>query len=101
MPERGNRPAPAVTICVPTIGRTATLAATLDSIRAQSFPDYEVLILDNASVAGAQDIIRRFANNDDRISVLRVDHRIPMFDNFQRGVDQARGRYVTFFHDDD
>jgi glycosyltransferase involved in cell wall biosynthesis len=92
---------PIVTVCVPTIGRAVTLKRTLDSLTKQEFADYEVLILDNASGPEAEDDIRTYAAEDHRASVLRSPVRLPMFDNFQRGVDAASGRYLTFFHDDD
>jgi glycosyltransferase involved in cell wall biosynthesis len=59
------------------------------------------LILDNASGPDAEREIRKYAAEDRRASVLRAPVRLAMFDNFQRGVDAASGRYLTFFHDDD
>jgi hypothetical protein len=44
---------PKVTILVPTIGRVEYLSATRASIAAQTFGDYEVLVLDNASPEAA------------------------------------------------
>jgi len=88
-------------VCVPTIGQRKTLGAALQSLKAQTYPDYEALILDNSTTLEAQQEIGRFAAGDKRVSVLRSETRLPMFSNFQRGLDAARGRYVAFFHDDD
>jgi glycosyltransferase involved in cell wall biosynthesis len=92
---------PLVTICVPTIGRTATLGATLRSVSRQSYTDCEVLLLDNAAPAEGRELLDAYARSDPRARILRSSSRLAMFDNFQRGVDAASGRYVTFFHDDD
>jgi glycosyltransferase involved in cell wall biosynthesis len=92
---------PLVTVCVPTIGRTVTLAATLSSLARQSYADCEILLLDNAAPADAASLLDAFARTDPRATVLRSPNRLDMFENFQRGVDAASGRYLTFFHDDD
>ena len=92
---------PTVTVCVPTIGRTHTLRSTLASLHAQSYPNYEVIILDNASPPDTQDEISTYLKTEPRARVLRSGVRLPMFDNFQRGVDAASSRYLAFFHDDD
>ena len=77
------------------------LLETIRSIRHQELDDYEVLVLDNASPPDAREAIAEYAASDRRVMVLQSTNRIDMFDNFQRGADGARGRYVTFFHDDD
>ena len=92
---------PTVTVCVPTIGRTATLRATLESLKRQTYSNYEVLVLDNATEPDARKEISRYVAGEERASVLRSPVRLPMFDNFQRGIDAASGRYLAFFHDDD
>ncbi len=77
------------------------MEAALDSLAKQTYANCQVLILDNASPADAQASIARLAESRPGWSVMRSDARIPMFENFQRGVDAAGGRYVTFLHDDD
>lgn len=94
-------PAPKVTICVPTIGRLEFLPAVKASISAQTRGDFEVLVLDNASPEGVRDDLDAWAREDARVRVLRVDERVPMWENFNRGVLGARGEYVAFCHDDD
>jgi glycosyltransferase involved in cell wall biosynthesis len=101
VPEVQPNLEPAITVCVPTIGRTSTLRTTLESLKAQSYSNYEVLLLDNASPPDTQEEISRYVRTEPRASVLRSTVRLPMFDNFQRGVDAASGRYLSFFHDDD
>jgi glycosyltransferase involved in cell wall biosynthesis len=93
--------APLVTVCIPTIGRTATLVQTLASATRQRYPNQEVLVLDNASGPEGRAVIDAYLTREPRARLLRSERRLPMFDNFARGIDAARGRYVTFFHDDD
>jgi glycosyltransferase involved in cell wall biosynthesis len=93
--------APVVSICVPTIGRVEYLPEVEASLSAQTFRDFEVLVLDNESPAEAEWQIRGWAERDPRVRVLRVSPRVPMFENFRRGIVATRGKYVTFCHDDD
>lgn len=92
---------PLVTVCVPTIGRSGFLRHTLEALKAQTYQDYEVLVLDNACPEDARQLLDGFAKEDPRVRVLRADERIPVFANFNRGIRAAAGEYVVFFHDDD
>lgn len=93
--------APLVTILVPTIGRMHYLPRVVESVRAQTFGDYEVLVLDNDSPEPARSFIDEWAAKEPRVRVMRCSPRLPMFENFDRGVRAARGKYTTFMHDDD
>jgi glycosyltransferase involved in cell wall biosynthesis len=86
---------------MPTIGRTEYLASALGSLGQQTLTSYELLLLDNASGPEAKAIIGPFVASHPNARVLRVEERVPMFANFNRGVREARGEYVIFFHDDD
>lgn len=96
----GSR-APLITVCVPTIGRLEYIFQTLDSLRKQTLQNYELLILDNGSDQSAANKLVAYAATDPKARILRSEERLPMFRNFNRGLAAARGRYVTFFHDDD
>jgi glycosyltransferase involved in cell wall biosynthesis len=95
-----NQPA-LVTVCVPTTGRLGYLELALDSLARQTYRNREILILDNGSPSPAQEVLAGFvaANPDARI--LRADERVPMFANFNRGIAEAKGEFIVFFHDDD
>lgn len=99
--NHGERPEPLVTVCIPTIGRTRYLERTLDSLRAQTYRNIEVLVLDNASPPDSDEALTRFVRTIPGARRLRVDQRLPMFANFNRGLAEAKGAYVVFFHDDD
>lgn len=100
-PLRSGVTTPLVTICVPTVGRVAYLPQTLKCIEDQTYPNIEVIILDNASPAAARDLLQHWAIRRSNAQVLRSDQRQAMFRNFNRGLEAAAGDYITFFHDDD
>ncbi len=50
---------PAVSICISTYNRKAYLGQTLESIRAQTYQDYEIVIVDDGSTDGTEEMIRQ------------------------------------------
>src|SRR4051794_28674031 len=86
-----NMSGPLVTVCVPTIGRGEMLEETLTSLQQQTYAHLEILLLDNAVSDSDQLILKRFAESDTRARILRSDQRLPMFENFNRGVRAAQG----------
>jgi glycosyltransferase involved in cell wall biosynthesis len=73
----------------------------LDSILNQAFNDIEVIISDNGSQDGTQEICRRYADKDDRISYHRViKNRGPAW-NFNTSYQKAKGEYLKWMAHDD
>lgn len=95
-------PAPAVSVCVPTFNGAQYLPETLASIRAQTFSDYEVLIVDDQSTDDTVEIASRFAATDPRVRVIRNDTRAgSSARNANRAASHARGEWVKFVYQDD
>lgn len=92
---------PLITVCVPTIGRTEFLFQTLQSLERQTLQNYELILLDNASPSDVREMLAQYASRNPRARIVRSDERIPMFRNFNLGIANAKGQYITFFHDDD
>src|SRR5947209_6388379 len=94
-------PQPKVTLLLPTIGRLDFIEDTKRSVGQQTYLDFEAIVLDNASDPKARRVLTEWAATDSRLRIDRVDSRIPMFANFNRGIRASSGEYVAFFHDDD
>ncbi|GAB3179053.1 hypothetical protein GCM10027060_06170 [Nesterenkonia halophila] len=88
---------PAVTVVVPCWEAGATLPATLESLRAQSFADLEILVVDDGS---ARDPVREVPA-DPRIVVDRRPVNGGYAAVTNHAVRRARGRWVTFVDADD
>ena len=58
---------PRVSIGLPVYNRERYIAETLDSLLTQTFQDFELIICDNASDDGTEQICRRYAADDSRI----------------------------------
>ncbi len=91
-----------ITLCVPTIGRMEYLPQTRASIEAQTMKDgVDIVILCNGSSEEARAYVDAWAASSRNIRLVRSNPRVPMFDNFNLGIQTANTKYVTFFHDDD
>lgn len=77
------------------------MAATIDSILAQTFTDFELLICDNASSDETERIARRYAAADSRIRYVRNAQNIGAHPNYNRCFELAGGRYFKWTPHDD
>jgi len=92
-----------VSIIIPVYNREAFLKATLDSIKAQTYRNWECLLVDDHSTDESLKILREFEVVDSRFKVfVRPDNR-PKGANACRnfGLEHARGEYVNWFDSDD
>src|SRR6185369_3616134 len=76
------------------------LAAALKSVLAQSFTDFEFIILDDGSTDSSVHIVREFAENDDRIRFFPLEHR-GYVSVLRRGLNHCRGEFVARMDSDD
>jgi glycosyltransferase involved in cell wall biosynthesis len=93
--------APRVTLAVPTCNVARYLPLALDSLLAQDFGDFELVVSDNASTDGTWDICEQYAAKDDRIRLYRNERNIGLSANFARLVSLARGEFFRFCAHDD
>jgi glycosyltransferase involved in cell wall biosynthesis len=89
----------AVSVCIPVFNGERYIGAALASVLAQTFDDYEVVVVDNCSDDKTVDIVEGF--DDPRIRLLRNESNIGAEGNWNRAVDEARGRYVKLLCADD
>ena len=84
---------------IPTYNRERFLGIAIASALRQTFTDFELIILDDASSDGTQEVARSFG--DRRVSYIRNPINLGMVENWNRGFRVANSRYVAFLHDDD
>ncbi len=98
--ERSNEMAdPIVSVCIPTYNRASLLTGAIESVLSQTFHDFTLLIVDNASEDETEAVVRSF--DDSRIMYVRNARNIGVRGNEERCLTLARGRYITIMPDDD
>ena len=86
-------------IIVPTKNRKETLRYTLQTISAQDYDNYKIIILDNNSSDGTQDFIKKY--NNKKIIYENSNKELPMNENWERGLKFCTKGYVCVVGDDD
>ena len=92
-------PPPAVSVCVPAYLAERFLGATMRSVLAQNFGDFELLVLDNASSDRTADVAHSF--DDYRIRVMRNSRVLPLAENWNLAVHYSRAPLVKLLCADD
>jgi chlorobactene glucosyltransferase len=69
--SRLTQPAPLVSVLIPARDEEDNIAACLESLQKQDYPNFEILVLDDNSSDGTAAIVRRLAEGDRRIRLLR------------------------------
>ena len=90
---------PKVSVCVPTYNRAAILPYAVESVLVQTYPDFELLICDDASPDNTADVVARWS--DSRIRYIRHPQNIKRSRNMRSGYEAAKGEYFIKFDDDD
>src|SRR5215813_5507947 len=91
MQEVSNRPL--VSIGLPVYNEERFLRETIESLLAQDFQDFELIISDNASSDGTEKICREFVVLDRRVRYERSEANRGAFVNFDRVFELASGKY--------
>ncbi|WP_428665801.1 glycosyltransferase [Reyranella sp.] len=90
---------PRVTVVIPTYNAVRWLHETVDSILAQKFRDFELLVLDNASTDDTPAVIGRYS--DSRVDFRRNSTNLGFAGNVNRGCREARGEFIMVIGADD
>jgi glycosyltransferase involved in cell wall biosynthesis len=92
---------PCLSIGLPVCNGERYVREAIDSLLAQAFGDFELIIADNASTDGSERICRGYAASDHRIRYVRNATNIGSLGNFNLTFAHARGRYFKWAADDD
>lgn len=94
-------PRPAFSIITPTFNRAAVLLRAIRSVQAQTFADYEHLIIDDASEDDTPQLVARCRAEDPRIRYLRLERWQGANAARNAGIALARAEWLTFLDSDD
>jgi len=92
---------PLISICLPVYNGELFLRKTIDSVLSQTFRNFELIILDNASIDSTEKICKVYKKKDNRIKYIRQKVNVPAFNNFKNTLDEARAKYFMWIAADD
>src|SRR5919109_990108 len=92
---------PLVSVGIPTYNAERYLRESIESVLAQTFKNFELIIIDDASNDQTWDIAQAYAHKDPRVSAVRNSKTLGLVANFNRCIELTRSRYVYVWHQDD
>ena len=96
LPDMKN---PSVSVCIPTYLGDKTLGAAIESVLAQTYTDFELIVIDDGSPDDTRAVVERFS--DHRIVYLRNEKNLGPQGNWNRCLDVASGDYFKLLPHDD
>lgn len=91
---------PVVSVIIPVRNYERYIAAAIESVLAQAFGDWELIIVDDYSTDRTNEIAARYQQGE-KVTLVRNERNLGQFPTHNRGAELARGKYLKFFHGDD
>jgi teichuronic acid biosynthesis glycosyltransferase TuaG len=92
---------PQVSVIISVYNVAPYIRQTLESVLTQTYRDLEVLVIDDCSTDASRDIVRAVAQQDSRVRLIESEVNTGPAVARNRGIEQARGRYIAFLDGDD
>lgn len=89
-----------ISIIVPVYNVELYIARCLNSIKKQSFLEFEAILVDDGSIDNSFEIAKKFAQEDERFKVIRQENN-GQGSARNHGIDIAKGEYIAFVDSDD
>jgi glycosyltransferase involved in cell wall biosynthesis len=92
---------PKISIVTISYNRAGFLPEALESAIAQTFTDWELLIVDDGSTDNTREVAEGFIAKDERIRYYKNETNLKISRSRNRGLELARGKYVAMLDSDD
>jgi hypothetical protein len=94
---------PLVSVLMPAYNHERYVGAALDSVTAQAYRHWELVVVDDGSTDATADIVERRSTDDPRVRLLRRPHTGPegLGEAYRAGLDECRGELIALLEADD
>lgn len=90
-----------VSVITPMYNAAEYLALTIESVLRQTYPEWELILIDDCSEDDTLEIAKKYEAADARIMTLRMEQNSGMAEAINRGCEKAQGQYIAFLDSDD
>jgi len=92
---------PLISIITPSYNSADFIADAIESVLNQTYDQWEMIIVDDASTDNTVDIVETYVARDDRISLIELDKNSGSGVARNKAIDAANGRFIAFLDSDD
>ena len=90
-----------VSVIMPSYNSEQFLPATIDSVINQTFTEWELIIIDDCSSDNSNKIIEYYMQRSEKIKLISLESNCGPAIARNRGIGEAKGRYIAFLDSDD
>ncbi|SEH23229.1 glycosyltransferase family 2 protein [Selenomonas sp. KH1T6] len=92
---------PEISVIVPLYNARKYLQEAIDSVLAQTFQDFEIIVVDDCSTDGSWELVNRLYGENEKISLYRHEGNKTAGGARNTGLEHAKGKYIAFLDSDD
>ncbi len=92
---------PKISVILCTYNRKDFLIRMLNSVQAQTFKNFELILINNGATDGTEEVCERYAKEDSRINLITIEVNKGAANARNIGIDNAKGDYILMIDDDD
>ena len=90
-----------VSIITPSYKSERFISQTIESVLAQTYQDWEMIIVDDVSPDNSNEIVEEYCKKDSRIKLIKLEKNSGPAIARNRAIEEAKGRYIAFLDADD
>lgn len=87
---------PTVSIVLPCYNGADFLAQSINSVIAQTYTDWELILVNDCSTDNSLEIMHQYADKDERIRIIDNEHNLKLPGALNRGFQETKGKYLTW-----
>src|SRR4051812_48333219 len=89
-----------ISVIIPCYNYGHLIAETIDSIIAQTYQDFQIIVINDGSTDNTEEVVLKYADNDSRINYYKYPNS-GLGTSRNRGIEKAIGDYIQFLDADD
>jgi len=89
-----------ISVCIPVWNREKYIGETIESVLAQTYTGFEIVIVDDGSTDNTKKIIKEYMKKDIRVRLIEKEH-VGATDTFNQTILNAKGDYICILGSDD
>ncbi len=90
-----------VSVITPSFNTARFIGAAIESVIAQTYTNWEMIIVDDHSSDGSIEIIEKYSSKDSRIKLIRLDKNHGPAIARNKAIQESKGRFIAFLDSDD